>query len=371
MRLTLIRRGKFVYIGAFTAISMFAASFARADLVAGQRVAITNNDTALRTVTSAVVTLLPDVSQPSFRRVNDPNVGTVDEGFTAPAAGTTFPVPNFTVIPNIPRTRSVTFRGGNLVVGDTDTVNFDFLRPFGPPGADSIPIRFKTRLATFGRAIVPDAPLFPRDVARATSVGNDMFSKSVDGGTIGTLFLGVPIPANEYGYFYQFNAQPGASPDSFVIEMGGSSPTSSGVIANSWSQSALSADLGAEVQMDVGPAALSITDSMNALALTGSPGANPLSWAFNNGAMVATFAPQSFGSSAPSAILWFTSPTPPSLGGPLGIDGDNGMLWQAGNLVSSGGVVSPVPEPHGIAMIFAAAAIFTSWSRLHRRASRG
>ncbi len=332
-------------------ISLICATHVRADVVVGQTVAITNNDAMMRPLLVAVVSLEPQVSNPRFIRINDPNVGPVAGGFTTPAANTVFN----------PRPRAVRFSGANLPAGMTDTVDFNFDRPFGPPGPNSLPIRSKVRLTGFG----PAPPVMEAQL-RSTSGGDDMFSKSVEGGPAGASFLGVNIPANEYGYFYQFNALGGQSPDAFTIRMGGSSPTSSGVLANSWSYSALSTDLGGLVELGIGPAAVSVTDSMHQSTLTGIPGASPLSWTYGNGAMTASFAGGAFTSEAPSAILWFTSPTPPNLGGPLGIEGENGVLSLQGTPHSSGGVISPIPEPVAAVLILAGSLALLLFFRPHR-----
>jgi hypothetical protein len=347
----------------------------RADVVVGQTAAVTNNDARMRPVLVAVVNLVPEVSNPRFIRINDPNVGPVAGGFTMPAANTVFN----------PRPRAVRFSGANLPAAMTNTVDFDFDRPFGPPGPDSIPIRSKVTLTGFGPA-PPPPPVIESGLGlvgdggensarfdygsaelRSSSVGDDMFSKSVAGGATGASFLGVNIPANEYGYFYQFNATGRQSPDSFSIRTGGNSPTTLGIIADSWSYSDLSQDLGDAVELGIGPAAISVTDSMYQSELTGIPGVSPLSWTFGNGAMTASFSPGAFGSLAPSAILWFTSPTPPDLGGPLGIEGQNGVLSLQGAPLSSGGVISPVPEPGtAVLVFFAGSAIVLSQGRRTR-----
>ena len=364
----IVRRlaSRYAYVRAWMAVAVVvtiatvSVTNAQADVVVGQTVPITNNDARMRPLRVAVVTLEPAVSQPSFIRINDPNAGAVAGGFTAPAANTVFPAP---------RPRAVRFSGANLAVGSTDTVDFDFNRPFGPPGPSSIPIRFDVRMTVFGPAppmmMGADGPAL-----RSTSAGVDMFSKAVEGGASGTSFLGVAIPANQYGYFYQFNAIRDASPDTFSVRMGGNSPASSGVLPDSWSYSALSTDLGGSVELGIGPTPVSVTDSMHESTLTGVSGVTPLSWTFSNGAMTANFATGAFGSSAPSAILWFTSPTPPDLGGPLGIEGENATLASQGAQLSSGGVIAPVPEPVAAVLMLTGSLALSFIRRRHKPESR-
>jgi hypothetical protein len=87
---------------------------------------------------------------------------------------------------------------------------------------------------------------------RGKSAKDDIFSKAIPGGPSGTDFAGVNIPANQFGYFYQFdrNSLFPQSPDRFEIVIGDQSPTSLGFLSNTWLVSQLIDDLPEDVSSD-------------------------------------------------------------------------------------------------------------------------
>ena len=176
------------------------------------------------------------------------------------------------------------------------------------------------------------------------SAGDDIFSTAIFGGSSGTNFAGVSIPAHQYGYFYQFdrNSLFTQSPDAFAIAVGGA-PTSSGVLLNTWSVSLLSSDFPSS-----SPALLD--DHMTPENLTGTPGISPASWSFSDGQMLATYS-TTFGIGDVASVLWYTSPLAPELGGPLGVGGNNASLSAGGQVLFTNGVLSSVPEPSSLMLL--------------------
>jgi len=283
---------------------------------------ITNSDPTNELVSATLKIFgTVDKSNATFRRV-------VDSGtFTAP--------PNGTAVAG----SSLKFTGASLAPADSTTVGFDVFLKFGYVGSG----------ATIWNRRVTNIIYRANDLRRGTSENGDVFASAVSGGTTGTTYAGVAIPANQWGYFYEF-ANPSQTdlPQSFSIAIGGGAPTNSGALTSTWNAVALAADLG-DPSTDESPT-VNITNSMTTANLT-SGGVTPLSWSYSNGAMTAQYSPGSFASSAQSSVLWFTSATPPEYGGPMGLDGNpNATLVGANGLIDVGTLVSPVPEPSSFAL---------------------
>lgn len=180
---------------------------------------------------------------------------------------------------------------------------------------------------------------------RGTSTGDDIFSLAVWGGPAGQNFAGAQIAPNEYGYFFQFdrNALFSASPTRFDVIVG-AAPTASGVIGNTWSVPQLSDDL--PVNLGTGDLAI-LNNDMLPSTMTGNAGIAPVSWQYAGGRMSAIYA-SNFGLGDASSVLWFTSPAAPEIGGLLGADGKNALLYAGDTLLFTNGVTAPVPEPSAL-----------------------
>jgi hypothetical protein len=230
--------------------------------------------------------------------------------------------------------------GGNIPAGGKDTIKLDV------QGTDKVLITTETSFAP--------KPTATETKDRGTSTKDDIFSLAVFGGSLGTTFAGIPIPANQYGYFYQFdrNALFPASPNQFRLDIGAIAPTSLGVLSDTWAVSSLLGDLPQHVSLDgIDQVTIPITDSMTPGNLSGLPGIAPSTWLFSNEAMVATYS-TTFNAGDVSSILWFTDPSAPEIGGPLGIGGLNASLLGGGAELFTNTVVGPqgTPEPSSLVL---------------------
>jgi len=188
---------------------------------------------------------------------------------------------------------------------------------------------------------------------RGTSAKDDIFSTAIFGGLSGTSFAGVSIPANQYGYFYQFdrNALFGQSPDQFEILIGSTPPTAFGFLPDTWPVSLLANDLPQDLLTGT---VLSIQDHMTPDFLTGMPGVNPTSWSFSGDRMIARYSQGAFQVGDVASVLWFIDPLPPEVGGPLGT-GENNAFISAGNVLmfTNSALAPSIPEPSTILLLAA------------------
>jgi len=188
--------------------------------------------------------------------------------------------------------------------------------------------------------------------ARSSDNGALVFAEAVYGGALGTTFAGVPIPAGQYGYFYQFTRNPvyPTSPDQFTVAIGSTPPTSVGVLPDTWPSSLLVTDQP-DITVFDGSVTYQFNDHMVPAFLTGAPGIMPISWLFSNGVMVADFT-STFLPGDTSDVLWFTDPLPPELGGPLGLGGNNVSLLSGGSLEFATSEIAPtIPEGSSAALL--------------------
>lgn len=191
-----------------------------------------------------------------------------------------------------------------------------------------------------------------KKTARTTSKG-DLFSTALFGGQSGIDWAGVHIPPGEYGYFYQFDRDPTFSdtPTRFEITIWGGAPTSCGWLTQTWPVPMLIDDLP-QVTVNDGSIVYGLRNDMVPQNLTANPGIAPDNWYYSDEKMVATYS-TAFNPGDVASVLWFTHPTPPEVGGPLGINGNNAAIFSETNSLSASVEVlthtkvalAPVPEP--------------------------
>jgi hypothetical protein len=177
----------------------------------------------------------------------------------------------------------------------------------------------------------------------------------------------VTIPPNEFGYFYQFDrtALFSSSPTRFEV-MTGSAPSSVGVLNNTWAVADLVNDLPGNLASG---GAVPLDDHMLPENLTGKSGISPGTWTFSGDRMAATFS-TAFNVNDVSSVLWFTNPLAPEVGGPLGVTGQNALIFGGENLLFTNGVVSPtVPEPSNVILLGSGLAGLAAylWRRQHEQ----
>jgi hypothetical protein len=229
--------------------------------------------------------------------------------------------------------------GGNIAPGAKGKVDISFGVPNGTKDADVKTGEFSYKGDTA--------------LARANTGINNIFSTAVSGGATGTTFAGVNIPANQWGYFYQFDPSLFPhSPAQFATIVGGV-VTGTGFLENTWNSSTLESDTQtATIDTTTSSSSLTfnIANHMLPEDLTGLAGKDPLSWGLVGSQMVATYS--TFQSGDVPNILWYTDTAPPDLGGPLGFYAPNSSFFAAdGSLLLTDAILAPVPEPNAFVLL--------------------
>jgi hypothetical protein len=202
----------------------------------------------------------------------------------------------------------------------------------------------------------------------AFGVSELIFSGAIESGAVAPDFAGIPIPAGEFLYVYEFGwLGPGTGPTKFEVAMDAGAPTSMGLLDDTWSPPSLLPVIGPPtIDMDgftVGSTFI-VSPTMLPENLTGMGGVLPTSWSYSAGKMVAEFAaPLATGDV--SSVMWFTHPRPPEYGGATDLAFHNGSLGDASGTLFTGAVEAPVPEPSTwtLACVVAAIAAALSYRR--------
>lgn len=248
----------------------------------------------------------------------------------------------------------ITDKDGKPIKFDSGSVKFD--EGNIKPGDDTTVIMEIEHNSGAGYVFAYSYSFVEKKKARGTSPKNGffIFNTAVFGGHTGTNFASIDIPANEWGYFYQFdrNLLFSESPDHFEINLGVCRPTSFGVLNNTWSVSMLLDDIPEIIVDPENPAVveLVVTDDMETENLTCIPGIAPDAWFFFDGKMIAMYSTL-FNVNDVSSVLWFTSPLGPELGGPFGLDAENALLFSGGTLLFTNGVIAPSGESTAIELV--------------------
>jgi len=302
---------------------------------------------------------------------------------SAPAAHSdnlTIPIENKTKKTISDITIKVLNQGTITGISDLDSFNDPPAKDLGKStltlSGGSIPPTGKTSVVLGTDKVAPKYDViglsFTDSTKRGTSTGDDIFSLAVQGGPTGKTFAGVAIPPNQFGYFYEFDrtASFPSSPSRFEV-MTGSAPTSAGVLNNTWAVADLLNDLPSN---QVSGGAAPLDDHMLPENLTGNLGISPATWTFSGDRMTAAYS-TAFNVNDASSVLWFTNGLPPEVGGPLGVTGQNALIFGGEALLFTNGVVSPtVPEPSSVLLVgsgLAALAASYWWRRRPEVEQRG
>jgi hypothetical protein len=238
------------------------------------------------------------------------------------------PFTRSTAVP--PNRKAVKFDGAAIRPGDMGTVVIDLthkLQGISPVTLDEV--SWSSSPLAFG-------------------VSNLIFSGAIASGATGPDFAGIPIPAGEFLYLYEFGwLGPGSGPTRFEVAMDAGPPTSFGVLNDTWNPAFLMpTELPNTFDMDgftVGSTFI-VSPTMLPENLTGVGGVLPTSWSYSGGKMVAEYAAP-LPSGAVSSVLWFTHPRPPEYGGAKDLAFHNAALLDGSGTLFTAAVEAPVPEP--------------------------